>query len=235
MISGLSRPAVIWRSRAGPAIVGPETLWLQVAALLPARQDTHPPGCHRPRIPDRIVFRQGHCRCWCSVAATAGSPTPSARRPRCAAAAMSRSPWPGRAAAPAGAGRLPAAVRFGAGAIGRRRLYHQGALRRPGGRAQPTDCRRQGLKRSLAIEATGIPLAVRAPPANRHRRRAAGRHPGRGRSATQRPMVQQRPGSLTWPPAGTGGACRRHRLPTWRGPSSRQCARSHRPALHGCC
>jgi hypothetical protein len=39
-----------------PAIVGPETLWLQVAALLPARQDTHPPGCHRPRIPDRIVF-----------------------------------------------------------------------------------------------------------------------------------------------------------------------------------
>jgi hypothetical protein len=56
----------------------------------------------------------------------------------------------------------------------------------------PTDCRKQGLKRSLAIEATGIPLAVLAAPANRHRRQAAGRHPERGRSATQRPMVQQR-------------------------------------------
>src|SRR6266540_2281023 len=33
-----------------------EPLWVQIAALLPARQDTHPLGCHRPRIPDRIVF-----------------------------------------------------------------------------------------------------------------------------------------------------------------------------------
>jgi hypothetical protein len=33
-----------------------EPLWVQVSVLLPARQDTHPLGCHRPRIPDRIVF-----------------------------------------------------------------------------------------------------------------------------------------------------------------------------------
>jgi transposase len=33
-----------------------EPLWVQIAALLPTRQDTHPLGCHRPRIPDRIVF-----------------------------------------------------------------------------------------------------------------------------------------------------------------------------------
>jgi transposase len=33
-----------------------EPLWVQIAALLPARQDTHPLGCHRPRIPDRVVF-----------------------------------------------------------------------------------------------------------------------------------------------------------------------------------
>jgi len=33
-----------------------ESLWVQVAALLPGRQDTHPLGCHRPRIPDRLVF-----------------------------------------------------------------------------------------------------------------------------------------------------------------------------------
>jgi len=33
-----------------------EPLWVQISALLPTRQDTHPLGCHLPRIPDRIVF-----------------------------------------------------------------------------------------------------------------------------------------------------------------------------------
>jgi transposase len=33
-----------------------EPLWVQFAALLPARQVRHPLGCHRPRIPDRLVF-----------------------------------------------------------------------------------------------------------------------------------------------------------------------------------
>jgi transposase len=35
-----------------------EPLWHQVAALLPTRQVHHPLGCHRPRIPDRIVFHK---------------------------------------------------------------------------------------------------------------------------------------------------------------------------------
>jgi transposase len=33
-----------------------EPLWVQVSALLPTREDTHPLGCHRPRVPDRVVF-----------------------------------------------------------------------------------------------------------------------------------------------------------------------------------
>jgi transposase len=33
-----------------------EPLWVQVAALLPARHVHHPLGCHRPRVPDRVVF-----------------------------------------------------------------------------------------------------------------------------------------------------------------------------------
>jgi transposase len=33
-----------------------EPLWVQFAALLPTRQVHHPLGCHRPRIPDRLVF-----------------------------------------------------------------------------------------------------------------------------------------------------------------------------------
>jgi len=32
-----------------------EPLWVRVAALLPTRQVHHPLGCHRPRIPDRVV------------------------------------------------------------------------------------------------------------------------------------------------------------------------------------
>jgi transposase len=33
-----------------------EPLWSQFAALLPDREVFHPLGCHRPRIPDRVVF-----------------------------------------------------------------------------------------------------------------------------------------------------------------------------------
>jgi transposase len=33
-----------------------EPLWDQFAALLPAHVDTHPLGCHRPRISDRVIF-----------------------------------------------------------------------------------------------------------------------------------------------------------------------------------
>jgi transposase len=33
-----------------------DPLWDQFHALLPERIDQHPLGCHRPRIPDRIVF-----------------------------------------------------------------------------------------------------------------------------------------------------------------------------------
>jgi transposase len=33
-----------------------EPLWHQFAALLPERDVVHPLGCHRPRIPDRVVF-----------------------------------------------------------------------------------------------------------------------------------------------------------------------------------
>lgn len=33
-----------------------QPLWDQFAALLPPHHDPHPLGCHRPRIPDRIIF-----------------------------------------------------------------------------------------------------------------------------------------------------------------------------------
>ncbi len=33
-----------------------EPIWDQFAALIPERDVVHPLGCHRPRIPDRVVF-----------------------------------------------------------------------------------------------------------------------------------------------------------------------------------
>ena len=33
-----------------------DPIWDQFAVLLPAREVVHPLGCHRPRIPDRVVF-----------------------------------------------------------------------------------------------------------------------------------------------------------------------------------
>jgi len=33
-----------------------EPIWEQFEALLPERRTNHPLGCHRPRVPDRVVF-----------------------------------------------------------------------------------------------------------------------------------------------------------------------------------
>jgi transposase len=35
-----------------------EPIWQQFAALLPEREVNHPLGCHRPRVPDRVVFEK---------------------------------------------------------------------------------------------------------------------------------------------------------------------------------
>ena len=35
-----------------------EPIWEQLVALLPERKTNHPLGCHRPRIPDRVVFEK---------------------------------------------------------------------------------------------------------------------------------------------------------------------------------
>lgn len=37
-----------------PYIVDP--IWEQFQALLPKRKTEHPLGCHRPRVPDKVVF-----------------------------------------------------------------------------------------------------------------------------------------------------------------------------------
>jgi transposase len=35
-----------------------EPIWEQFSALLPEREANHPLGCHKPRVPDRVVFEK---------------------------------------------------------------------------------------------------------------------------------------------------------------------------------
>jgi transposase len=160
MIGGLSH----LRSHGGlvPALPSSilEPLWVQISALLPPRQDTHRLGCHRPRIPDRIVFDKliqvlvfgcGYRR----IADTTCSVTTPRRR---------RDEWITTGVAE----QLRRAVLAAYDRMLGLELAHlavDGCITKApcGGQVagpSPVDRRKQGLKRSIAVEAGGIPLAA---------------------------------------------------------------------------
>ena len=151
-----------------------EPLWVQVAALLPSPQVHHPLGCHRPRIPDRLVFDKliqvlvfgcGYRR----IADATCSATTLRRR---------RDEWINAGVAE----RLRLAVLAAYDRMHGLQLEHlavDGCITKApcGGQTagpSPVDRRKQGLKRSLVTEAGGIPLGTVPAPANHRRRRAAG-------------------------------------------------------------
>jgi transposase len=144
-----------------------EPLWVQVAALLPTRQVAHPLGCHRPRIPDRLVFDKliqvlvfgcGYRR----IADATCSATTLRRR---------RDEW-------ISAGVVDQ-LRLGVLAAYQRlfgldleHLAVDGCITKApcGGQvagSSPVDRRKQGLKRSLVTDMNGVPLGVVAAAANR--------------------------------------------------------------------
>jgi transposase len=144
-----------------------EPLWVQVAALLPARQIHHPLGCHRPRIPDRLVFDKliqvlvfgcGYRR----IADHTCSATTLRRR---------RDEWIRAGVAE----QLRRAVLAAYDRLFGLELEHlavDGRITKApcGGQVagpSPVDRRKQGRKRSVATEARGIPLAAVPAPANR--------------------------------------------------------------------
>jgi hypothetical protein len=144
-----------------------EPLWVQVAALLPARQDAHPVGCHRPTSPTGLSSTSSS-NSWCLAAATAASPTRPARRPPCAAAATSGS----TPASLTDGTRLALAAYDRMHGLELEHLAVDGRITKApyGGQvAGPSqvDRRNQGLKRSVATEAHGVPLAAVPVPANR--------------------------------------------------------------------
>lgn len=145
-----------------------EPIWDQFSALLPAHDVAHPLGCHRQRVPDRVVFDKlvqvliFGCA-YARIADATCSATTLRRR---------RDEW------------------IAAGVIDALRTLALAAYDRMIGLAlddvavdccitkapcggevagrSPVDRGKQGLKRSVAVDAAGIPLAAIAAPANRH-------------------------------------------------------------------
>jgi transposase len=146
-------------------------LWDQFAALIPPRpviDPTHPLGCHRRRIPDRIVFDKliQVLRFGCSYEAIADT--------TCSATTIRnrRDEW-------IKAGLFTALKQIALDAYDRivglilDQIAVDGCITKaPGGGEcvgpSPVDRRKQGMKRSLMVEGFGIPLGRVLAGANRH-------------------------------------------------------------------
>jgi hypothetical protein len=148
-----------------------EPLWVQFSALLPERplvSPTHPLGCHRRRIPDRVVFEH------MIAALVHGSGYERIASAGCSDATIRRrlKEW---AALGVGEQVHTLALQGYDRMIGLDLddLAVDGCITKApsGGEVagrSPVDRAKQGLKRSLVTDAAGIPLHVVSAGANRH-------------------------------------------------------------------
>lgn len=144
-----------------------DPIWDQFAVMLPSREDRHPLGCHRPRIPDRVVFDKlvevlvFGCA-YARIADATCSATTLRRR---------RDEW-------IAAGIMDALHALVLAAYDRMigldltDVAVDGCMTTApcGGEVagpSPVNRGKQGLKRSLVVDAAGIPLGVIAAPASR--------------------------------------------------------------------
>ena len=145
-----------------------EPIWEQFAALLPERKTDHPLGCHRRRIPDRVVFEKllqilvFGCAYW-RISDEECSATTLRRR---------RDEW-------IEAGAMDALEEIVKETYDRTIGLELSEIavdccitKAPcGGQRSgrsPVDRGKRGIKRSVAVDADGIPLGAVAAPANRH-------------------------------------------------------------------
>jgi transposase len=146
-----------------------EPIWEQFCALLPEREVNHPLGCHRSRIPDRIVFEKlvqvlvFGCAYW-RIADESCSDTTSRRR---------RDEW-------IALGVMDTLRELVLEAYDRiiglelADVAVDGCITKKapcGGEKagrSPVDRGKQGIKRSTAVDARGIPIGTLTTPANRH-------------------------------------------------------------------
>jgi transposase len=148
-----------------------EPLWDQFAALLPDRpvyDPSHPLGCHRPRIGDRIIFEKliQVLRFGCSYASIADC--------TCSATTIRerRNEWI-RAGIFANLKQIARDSYDRIVGLALEDLAVDGCITKaPGGGdcagPSPVDRRKLGMKRSLLVEGYGIPLGRVPAPANRH-------------------------------------------------------------------
>jgi transposase len=148
-----------------------EPLREQFSALLPSRpvyDPSHPLGCHRPRIQDRVIFEKliQVLRFGCSYAAIAG----------CACGATTirerRDEWI-KAGAFAQLNTIAREACDRIAGLVLEELAIDGCITKaPGGGdcagPSPVDRRKPGMKRSLMVDGRGIPLDRVLAPANRH-------------------------------------------------------------------
>src|SRR5215216_5853995 len=161
--------------RGGPVPVLPvclvEPLWVQFSALLPERprvSPSHPLGCHRERIDDRVVFEH------VIAALVHGSGYERIASPGCSDATVRRrlKEW-----AAAGVGEQVHTLALEAYdrmiGLDLDDLAVDGCITKaPGGGEaagrSPVDRGKQGLKRATVTDGDGVPLHVVAAGANRH-------------------------------------------------------------------
>lgn len=145
-----------------------EPLWDQFAALLPERNVVHPLGCHRPRIPDRVVFDK------LVQVVVLGAAYERIADNSCSATTIRhrRDEW-------IDAGVFEALEQICLTAYDRivgldlENITVDGCIVKApcGGEAagkSPVDRGKQGTKRSLLTDGAGIPLGCVIAPANRH-------------------------------------------------------------------
>jgi transposase len=145
-----------------------EPIWQQILALLPSREVNHPLGCHRPRIPDQVVFEKlvqvlvFGCA-YHRIADESCSATTLRRR---------RDEW-------IEAGVVEALQESALESYDRivglelADVAVDGCITKApcGGEKagkSPVDRGKRGIKRSTMVDASGIPLGVVSAPANRH-------------------------------------------------------------------
>ena len=145
-----------------------EPIWEQFCALLPERDVDHPLGCHRTRVPDRVIFEKlvqvlvFGCAYW-RISDEGCSATTLRRR---------RDEW-------IELGAMDALEKIVREAYDRLVGLELGEVavdccitKAPCGGEKagrsPVDRGKKGIKRSVAVDARGIPLGVVTAPANRH-------------------------------------------------------------------
>jgi transposase len=145
-----------------------EPIWEQVADLLPERDVAHPLGCHRPRIPDWIIFDKlvqvliFGCAYERIADATCSASTLRRRRDEWIAAGVMDQPQQSVLNAYDWLIGLELDDIAVDGCITKAPCGGQQAGK------SPVDRGKQGLKRSTLVDANGIPIGAIAAPANHH-------------------------------------------------------------------